>query len=134
LDDHDVVLRQELDVDIPAITGDRIQLQQVIINLTMNSVDAMENVTGRARQIVIRSSQFENQQILVEVQDSGVGVDPARIDGLFEAFVTTKSKGLGMGLSISRSIVEAHDGRLTMASDGETGTTVKITLPSRQRA
>jgi PAS domain S-box-containing protein len=134
LDDHDVVLWQELDAGIPAITGDRIQLQQVIINLTMNSVEAMENVTGRARKIVIRSSRCENQQILVEVQDTGVGVDPVKIDGLFEAFATTKSKGLGMGLSISRSIVEAHDGRLTMASDGETGTAVRITLPSRQSA
>ncbi len=70
----------------------------------------------------------------MEVQDSGIGVDPAKIDRLFEAFFTTKSNGLGMGLSISRSIIEAHDGRLTASSDGKTGTTVKITLPSHEKA
>jgi PAS domain S-box-containing protein len=134
LDDHSVVLRQHLAMDIAAVTGDRIQLQQVVINLIMNSVEAMENVTERAREIVIRSCRSDNHQIAVEVRDSGVGIDPARIDGVFEPFFTTKSKGLGMGLSISRSIIEAHDGRLTLSSDGETGTTVRITLPSSRSA
>jgi PAS domain S-box-containing protein len=130
LDDRGVVLRQDLAPDIAVVMGDRIQLQQVIINLIMNSVDAMEQVTGRAREIVIRSRRCEDRRIAVEVQDSGVGVDPAKIDGLFEAFFTTKSKGLGMGLSISRSIIEAHDGGLTLSSDGKTGATVRIILPS----
>jgi PAS domain S-box-containing protein len=130
LDNHGVVLRQRLAPDIALVTGDRIQLQQVIINLIMNGIEAMENITERAREIVIRSSRSENNRIAVEVQDAGVGVDPARIDILFGAFFTTKPKGLGMGLSISRSIIEAHDGYLTLSSDGETGATVQITLPS----
>ena len=134
LDDHGVVLRQRLAPDIALVTGDRIQLQQVIINLIMNSVEAMENISERAREIAIRSNRSENDRIAVEVQDSGVGVDPAKIDSLFAAFFTTKPKGLGMGLSISRSIIEAHDGRLTMSSDGKTGATVQITLPSHQSA
>jgi PAS domain S-box-containing protein len=130
LDNHGVVLRQRLAPDIALVTGDRIQLQQVIINLIMNGIEAMENITERAREIVIRSNRSENNRIAVEVQDAGVGVDPARIDILFGAFFTTKPKGLGMGLSISRSIIEAHDGYLTLSSDGETGATVQITLPS----
>jgi PAS domain S-box-containing protein len=134
LDDHGVVLRQNLAAHSAIVKGDRIQLQQVLINLMKNSVEAMESITGRAREIVIRSDRSENHQITVELQDSGVGVDAAKIDRLFEAFFTTKSKGLGMGLSISRSIIEAHDGRLTMSSDGETGTTVRITFPARQSA
>jgi PAS domain S-box-containing protein len=131
VEDSDVLLYQDLAIHLPPITGDRIQLQQVFINLIMNSVDALEGVTGRAREIVIRSSESEDHQIDVQVKDSGVGVDPAKIDGLFEAFSTTKPKGLGMGLSISRSIIEAHDGRLTIMSDGRTGATVQIKLPSR---
>ena len=131
LDNHGVVLRQKLAPDIALVAGDRIQLQQVIINLIMNSIEAMEKTTGHAREILIRSDRFENNRIAVEVQDTGVGVDPAKIDSLFGAFFTTKPKGLGMGLSISRSIIEAHDGCLTLSSDGETGATVQITLPSR---
>jgi PAS domain S-box-containing protein len=134
LDDHGVLLLQELTTGLPVVMGDRIQLQQVIINLIMNSVDALENVAGRAREIVIRSMQPEGHQVAVEVQDSGIGVDPDKIDGLFEAFFTTKPKGLGMGLSISRSIIEAHDGRLKMSSDARSGTTVRITLPSHPSA
>jgi C4-dicarboxylate-specific signal transduction histidine kinase len=130
LDNHGVVLRQNLAPDIALVTGDRIQLQQVIINLIMNSIEAMENITERAREVVIRSNRSENNRIAIEVQDAGIGVDPAKIDSLFGAFFTTKPRGLGMGLSISRSIVEAHDGRLTLSSDGKTGTIVQITLPS----
>jgi PAS domain S-box-containing protein len=130
LDDHGVVLRQNLTADGAIVTGDRIQLQQVLINLIMNSIAAIETITEREREIVIRSGRSENYQITVDVQDSGVGVNAANIDMLFEAFFTTKSKGVGMGLSISRSIIEAHDGRLTMSSDGKTGATVQITLPS----
>lgn len=129
LDDRGVALRQNLAADAALVTGDRTQLQQVIINLIMNGVEAMENINGRAREIVIRSSCSENNWIAVEVQDTGVGVDPAKIDGLFGAFFTTKPKGLGMGLSISRSIIETHDGRLTLSSDGKIGATVRITLP-----
>jgi PAS domain S-box-containing protein len=134
LDDHGVVLRLELASGTALVTGDRIQLQQVIINLIMNSIEAMESITERARQVVIRSHRSGNNRIAVQVQDSGVGVEPANLDRVFGAFFTTKSKGLGMGLSISRSIVEAHDGRLKLSSDGATGATVEITLPPYQSA
>jgi PAS domain S-box-containing protein len=129
LDDRDVALRQELTADQATVTADRTQLQQVLINLIMNSVDAMDGVRGRAREIVVRSTRSEDGQITLQVQDSGCGVDPSQIDKLFQPFFTTKQKGLGMGLSISRSIVEAHDGSLIMSSDGRTGSTVHMTLP-----
>ena len=129
LDDRDVALRQELTAAPATVIADRTQLQQVLINLIMNSVDAMEGVSGRAREIVVRSNLSEGDQIILQVKDSGCGVDPGQIEKLFQPFFTTKSKGLGMGLSISRSIIEAHDGSLIMSSDGGTGSTVHITLP-----
>jgi PAS domain S-box-containing protein len=129
LDDRDVALRQELTAIPATVIADRTQLQQVLINLIMNSVDAMEGVSGRAREIVVRSEFCEIEKITLQVRDSGSGVDPDQVEKLFQPFFTTKSKGLGMGLSISRSIIEAHDGSLIMSSDGRTGTTVHITLP-----
>ena len=129
LDDRDVALRQELTPAPATVIADRTQLQQVLINLIMNSVDAMEGVSGRAREIVVRSNLSEGDQIILQVQDSGCGVDPGQVEKLFQPFFTTKSKGLGMGLSISRSIIEAHDGSLIMSSDGRMGSTVHITLP-----
>jgi PAS domain S-box-containing protein len=129
LDDRDVALRQELTAAPATVIADRTQLQQVLINLIMNSVDAIEGVSGRAREIVVRSNLSEGDQIILQVKDSGCGVDPGQIEKLFQPFFTTKSKGLGMGLSISRSIIEAHDGSLTMSSDGGTGSTVHIALP-----
>ena len=129
LNDRDVALRQELTAAPATVIADRTQLQQVLINLIMNSVDAMEGVSGRAREIVVRSNLSEGDQIILQVQDSGCGVDPGQVEKLFQPFFTTKSKGLGMGLSISRSIIEAHDGSLIMSSDGRMGSTVHITLP-----
>ena len=114
LDDHGVVLHQDLAAGAANVPGDRIQLQQVIINLVKNSIDAMENVAKR--EIIIRSSRSENNRIVVEVRNSGAGVDPVEINKLFQPFFTTKSKGLGIGLAISRSIIEGHDGSLTMSS------------------
>ena len=128
LDDHGVVLHQDLAAGAANVPGDRIQLQQVIINLVKNSIDAMENVAKR--EIIIRSSRSENNRIVVEVRDSGAGVDPVEINKLFQPFFTTKSKGLGIGLAISRSIIEGHDGSLTMSSSLGAGATVRITLPS----
>jgi PAS domain S-box-containing protein len=129
LHDHGVVLQQDLAAEAAIVTGDRIQLQQVIINLIKNSIEAMANAA--TRELVIRSSRSDNDRIVVEVRDSGAGVDPAEINKLFEPFFTTKSKGLGMGLAISRSIIEGHDGNLTMSSGLGAGTAVRITLPSR---
>jgi PAS domain S-box-containing protein len=129
LDDHDVALRQELTAYGATVMADRTQLQQVIINLIMNSIDAMEDIAERRREILVQSNLSENRQITLTVRDSGVGVDPGQIEKLFQPFFTTKPKGLGMGLSISRSIIEAHDGNLIMSSDGRTGTTVQVILP-----
>jgi PAS domain S-box-containing protein len=129
LDDHYVALRQELTAYGATVMADRTQLQQVIINLIMNSIDAMEDIAERRREIVVQSNLSENRQITLTVRDSGVGVDPGQIEKLFQPFFTTKPKGLGMGLSISRSIIEAHDGNLIMSSDGRTGTTVQVILP-----
>jgi signal transduction histidine kinase len=129
LDDDRILLRHELSGQSTPVMGDRTQLQQVIINVIMNSVDAMRDFTDRAREITVRSSRTENGKIVVEISDSGSGVDPQQVEKLFQPFYTTKPKGLGMGLSISRSIVEAHDGNLNMSSNPEIGTTVHITLP-----
>jgi PAS domain S-box-containing protein len=133
LNNHNVTLRQELASGIPLVTGDRVQLQQVIINLIINGVEAMETVLDGQRTIVVRSGRNPGDEAFVEVEDFGVGIDPEHINRLFDAFFTTKPKGLGMGLSISRSIIEAHDGRLTVATTGKVGTTIRIALPLQQK-
>lgn len=116
---HGVALRMELAGDLPPVLGDRVQLQQVILNLVMNGVEAMASVADRPRELLIRSRQHESDQVLVAVQDSGIGIDWQHLDKVFNAFYTTKSQGMGMGLSISRSIVENHGGRLwTVPNDG----------------
>jgi signal transduction histidine kinase len=109
--------------------GDRVQLQQVIINLVMNGVEAMQSVTDRPRELVIRSCQERTQQVLVSVVDCGVGISAENADRLFNAFFTTKSSGMGMGLSICRSIIEAHGGRLWAAANVPHGATFQFTLP-----
>jgi signal transduction histidine kinase len=93
----------------------------------------METVLDEERTIVVRSGRNPGDEAFVEVEDFGVGIDPEHINRLFDAFFTTKPKGLGMGLSISRSIIEAHDGRLTVATTGKVGTTIRISLPLQQK-
>src|SRR5262249_17516848 len=105
---HDVGLVADLTADLPFVFGDRVQLQQVILNLVVNAVEAMAPVRGRPRQLIIRSERHDQHQITVAVYDTGIGVDRDNVDRLFDAFFTTKPDGMGMGLSISRSIVEAH--------------------------
>jgi signal transduction histidine kinase len=119
----------ELASALPMILGDRVQLQQVIINLVMNGVEAMQSVTSRSRELVIRSRQDEKQQVLVSVTDCGVGISAENADRLFNAFFTTKSSGMGMGLSICRSIMEAHGGRLWATANRLHGATFQFTLP-----
>jgi PAS domain S-box-containing protein len=126
---HRVSLRVELTSALPAILGDRVQLQQVIINLVMNGIEAMQSVTDRPRELLIRSGQDEEQLVFVSVTDCGVGISAENADRLFNAFFTTKSSGMGMGLSICRSIMEAHGGRLWTTANVPYGATFQFTLP-----
>jgi PAS domain S-box-containing protein len=129
LTSHRVSLRIELAPALPVILGDRVQLQQVIINLVMNGNEAMQAVMDRPRELVIRSRQDEAQQVLLSVTDCGVGISVEDADRLFNPFFTTKSSGMGMGLSICRSIVETHGGRLWATANVPHGTTLQFTLP-----
>jgi PAS domain S-box-containing protein len=127
-------LRTELAPALPAVLADRVQLQQVLINLVINSIEAMQPVTDRPRQLVIRSRQDEADQVLVMVTDCGVGISAENVDQLFNPFFTTKSSGLGMGLSICRSIIEAHGGRLSASSNVGPGATLQFALPAYGQA
>jgi PAS domain S-box-containing protein len=126
---HQVLLRMELAPALPVILGDRVQLQQVIINLLMNGIEAMRSVTDRQRELVVRSGQDESGQALISVGDCGVGIAAENVDRLFNPFFTTKSGGMGMGLSICRSIMEAHGGRLWATATVPHGSMFQFTLP-----
>jgi PAS domain S-box-containing protein len=126
---HGVSLRLDLGASLPPVDGDRIQLQQVIMNLLMNGIQATSRMTGRPRELRIRTLEHGSDQILVAVEDSGPGIEPENIDRVFKAFYTTKPDGIGMGLSICRSIVEAHGGRLWATANVPHGATFQFTLP-----
>ncbi len=125
---YNISVRTELAAGLPQIVGDRVQLQQVAMNLIVNSIEAMKDVDG-IREMVIRSQRAENGQILVSVSDSGMGVPPHLAEQIFDPFFTTKSQGTGMGLRISRSIVESHGGQLWVAGVAGRGATFQFTLP-----
>jgi signal transduction histidine kinase len=125
-----VILRTELAGDLPLVTGDRVQLQQVILNLVRNGSDAMCAVEDRPRQLVIRTQRDEGGCVRLTVQDEGVGLDPRASDRLFEPFYTTKGDGMGMGLSVSRSIIERHHGRLWAVPNDGPGATFSFSIPS----
>jgi C4-dicarboxylate-specific signal transduction histidine kinase len=127
-----VSLRIELAPALPVVLADRVQIQQVIINLVMNGIEAMQPVAGRPRELLIQSYQDEAHQVQVTVKDCGVGISPETADRLFKAFFTTKSSGMGMGLSICRSIITAHGGRLWAEPNLPQGATFHFTLPSHQ--
>jgi PAS domain S-box-containing protein len=131
---HKVSLRTELALALPAVLADRVQLQQVLINLVINGMEAMQPVTDRPRQLVIRSRQDEADQVMVTVTDCGVGISTEKSDQLFNPFFTTKSDGLGMGLSICRSIIEAHGGRLSASGNVGPGATFQFALPAYEKA
>ena len=125
-----VVLQAEFAKDLPVITGDRIQLQQVILNLLRNASDAMVDVHDRPRQLLIRTEREAGDRVRVSVRDAGVGVDPQNMTKLLDAFYTTKTDGMGVGLSISRSIIERHHGRLWAEGNAGPGATFSFSLPS----
>jgi PAS domain S-box-containing protein len=123
------LLRLELDDNLPLVTGDRVQLQQVMLNLLLNASDAMSGINDRPRQLVLRTEPCESGEVRVTVKDAGVGLDPQGIDRLFEAFYTTKSGGMGIGLSVSRSIVDSHHGRLWATPNVGPGATFSFVIP-----
>jgi C4-dicarboxylate-specific signal transduction histidine kinase len=125
-----VSVQVELASDLPAVLGDRIQLQQVVLNLMMNGIEAMTAVSDRPRQLLIRSEVEGANQIRISIRDSGVGVTEEAMPRLFEPFFTTRSQGIGMGLPISRSIIESHGGRLWAESTVNQGSVFQFTLPS----
>ena len=124
-----IVVETDLSGTLPLVLGHRGQLQQVILNLVTNAADAMESVPDRARVLSIKSA-VQDANNFVSIADSGTGINPRDIDRIFESFFTTKSKGMGMGLSICRSIIEAHDGRLWASSDFGHGSVFNIQMPA----
>ena len=124
-----VILRGELASDLPHVLGDRVQLQQVVLNLVMNGIEAMSAVRDRPRVLTIRTQRGEGDHVRVTVQDSGAGLDATSEENIFKAFYTTKRGGMGMGLSISRTIVENHGGRLSTVPGNEPGATFQFTVP-----
>ena len=130
LRNHEVTLAVEFASGLPPVFGDRVQLQQVLLNLVVNAIEAMKAVKDRPRELQVRCDQHEPGAVIAAVRDSGVGLDPQGEDRLFEAFYTTKPDGLGMGLSISRSIIEAHGGRLWASMNDDHGVTLQFTLPT----
>jgi NO-binding membrane sensor protein with MHYT domain len=124
-----ISVRMELAADLPRVSGDRVQLQQVMMNLMMNGIDAMKDVDG-ARELAVKSYRTGNEQLMVCVSDSGVGLPSQQVDQIFHAFFTTKPHGIGMGLAICRSIVESHSGRLWAANNPPRGASFYLILPT----
>jgi PAS domain S-box-containing protein len=129
---HNISVRTELAVDLPQIVGDRVQLQQVAMNLIVNSLEAMKDVGGK-RELAITSQRGENEQIVVSFTDTGIGLPPQLAEQIFDPFFTTKPHGTGMGLRISRSIIESHGGRLWAIGSPERGATFHLNLPAATR-
>jgi signal transduction histidine kinase len=131
---HQVSLRMELAPVGPVVLADRVQLQQVIINLVINGIEAMQSVMDRPRELSIRTRRDEGRHVLVTLKDSGVGISAADADQLFNAFFTTKSSGMGMGLSICRSIIETHGGRVWAEPNSPHGAIFHFTVPLHQES
>ncbi|HLQ77586.1 MAG TPA: ATP-binding protein [Terriglobia bacterium] len=126
---HGAALRMDLHSDVPPVAGDKVQLQQVVINLVVNGIQAMAGTIGREISLTIRSRRRQGSGVLVSVIDNGTGIDPRHLDRLFDAFFTTKPAGMGMGLSICRSIIEAHGGEVGASNNPDFGATFHFTLP-----
>jgi signal transduction histidine kinase len=132
VENHRVVIYPELLDDLPQVPVNRVQLRQVIVNLLMNAVDAMDAVTDSARAVRIKTGIYDSNYLLIAVEDTGTGIDPKNIDRIFDAFFSAKPNGMGMGLSICRSIIEAHGGRLWATTNVPRGAIFQFILP-RQR-
>jgi signal transduction histidine kinase len=130
IDQNAISLRSEIAADLPTVLGDRVQLQQVLINVVMNSIEAMRDVTAQPREIFIRATEAP-ERVRIQVNDSGPGLDPDMADRIFEPFFTTKREGVGLGLSISRFIIESHGGRM-WATPSSPGASFEFTLPTGQ--
>jgi PAS domain S-box-containing protein len=131
LQKHRVILRPELAPDLPLVTGDRVQLQQVILNLLRNASDAMSTIDDRPRDLLIRTEPDDNDRVRLSVSDVGIGFEPQAADKLFEAFYTTKNEGMGIGLSVSRSVIERHQGRLWATPNNGPGVTFSFSIPCK---
>lgn len=129
LTEHGVMTHTELSSELPNVEGHKGQLQEVIINLVHNAIEAMNTETNRKRMLRIKTQLHNNDAIIVAVEDSGPGIDPKRLDEIFDAFVTTKAEGMGLGLAICRRIIESHSGQLTAFSDGRSGARFQFILP-----
>src|SRR5262249_6053168 len=125
---HRIMLRLDLDDKLPVVIGDHVQLQQVILNLLLNASDAMKDVENRARQLVIETA-CDADAVRVAVRDTGIGIAPDSLAKLFDPFFTTKADGMGIGLSVSRAIVERHAGRLWVTPNDGPGTTFAFSIP-----
>jgi two-component system, LuxR family, sensor kinase FixL len=121
----------EIDRDVESVLADRVQIQQVMVNLMRNAIEAMENAAPK--HLIIRARSFGDDQVEVSIEDTGPGIAPELQQSLFQPFTSTKAQGMGLGLSICRTIVEAHDGRLTMESPEAGGTIFKFTLSRADR-
>ena len=128
IENERIVVRTEFKENLSQVLVDRVQLQQVVLNLVMNGIDAMANLRDRARVLKLRSEQAGPSSVTLTVEDAGTGIDKSILDRIFEAFFTTKKHGMGMGLSICRSIVVAHGGRLWASPREPQGTVVRFTL------
>jgi signal transduction histidine kinase len=126
---NEVTIRTLFADGLSPVTGDRVQFQQVVLNLVINGFEAMTGVCGRARELVITTRNIDPDQVQVTVEDSGMGIDPNAIEKIFEPFYTTKSTGMGMGLSITRSILQRHGGRLWVTAPRGRGASFYFTVP-----
>src|SRR5262249_12305632 len=129
LEEHDVLTKATLKEGLPRVMADRVQLQQVIFNLVTNAIEAMSSTAAGSRILRLRSETIETGECIVAIEDSGPGIEPETLKRIFEPFFTSKSKGMGMGLSVCRSIVEAHGGRLWVAGNTPRGAVFQFVLP-----